>query len=318
MHIVVLDQITIGTTLDYSALEALGTLELYSSSTPEEMLQRVTQADVLIGNKVQFQEATLHTARHLKLICSAGTGYNQIDLTYAKTRGIGVCNVPAYSTDSVAQHTFALLFQYMEKINQFEQIVQEKNIMEQDIYTLVPTHFFELRGKTWGIIGLGNIGRRVAELAQCFGCRVIYYSTSGQNTDPQYTRVTLEELLTQSDIISIHAPLNDNTKNLLTAAEFKKMKATACLINVGRGGIANEEDLVNAVQTHQIGGACVDVFETEPIPDDSPYFRVSCYDNLILTPHIAWGADEARQRVIDQTAENIAAFLRGESLHRIV
>ena len=318
MKIIVLDQITIGNDLNYSELSKYGEVILNSNCNTEEMLDFVKDADVLVGNKIKFNEQTLRTAEHLKLICVTGTGYNNVDIAYAKKHEIGVCNIPAYSIDSVTQHTFALLFQYMEKINEYDQCVRERSYIGKDVFGLVSTHFFELRNKVWGIIGLGNIGKRVAEIASCFGCKVIYYSTSGKNNNSTYQQVSLDTLLAESDIISIHAPMNDTTRNLLTFAEFQKMKKTACILNVGRGGIANEEDLVRAVEEDIIAGACIDVFEEEPIKENSPYLTEKVKSNIVLTPHIAWGAVESRQRAIDVTAANIHAFICGENLNRVV
>ena len=318
MKIVLLEQRSIGMDLDYSRLYRLGSVTANPGCGEEEMKKLIKDADIIVGNKFFFGERTLDEAPHLKLICITSTGYDNCDLDYLKKRGVALCNVAAYSTDSVAQHTFALLFRYMEKISEFEAHVHARDFIGRDLHRLVPYHFFELRDKTWGIIGLGNIGKRVAEIASAFGCRVIYYSASGENRDNRYERVSIEELLRQSDVLSIHAPLNEKTSNLLTVREFQMMKPTACLINVGRGGIANEADLAEAVRTGIIGGACIDVYEKEPIREDSPYLGLSDYSNLILTPHIAWAAKESRQRSVNETAANIESFFSGGKRNRIV
>lgn len=319
MNIVLLDKITIGNDIDDTALEQYGQVTVYQNSTPEEIRERIVDADILIGNKILFCEEVLKVAKHLKLICVTGTGYNNVDITYARENQIGVCNIPAYSTDSVAQHTFALLFRFMEKIADYEKKVQDRSFIGKDVYSnLVPNHFFELRNKTWGIVGMGNIGRQVAEIAAAFGCNVLYFSTSGITRSDKYKMVPLEELMKQSDILSIHAPMNDTTRNLITKEQISLMKSSACIINVGRGGIVNEADLVEAIQEGTIAGACIDVYEKEPIAADSPYLTIQNYDNLILTPHIAWGAKEARQRAIDETVENIKAFVKGDKRCRVV
>ena len=318
MKIVVLDKITLGNDLDYSVLYKFGDVVLNSVCTEADMERLVADADITVSNKPRYHAETLKNAKNLKLICLTATGYDNCDISYLKERGIALCNIPSYSTDSVAQHVFAMLFQYMEKINEFEKLVRTRSYVDQDLYGMVPTRFFELRGKTWGIIGFGKIGKRVAEIASVFGCKVIYYSTSGKNDDKQYRKVSLDTLLADSDIISIHAPLNKETKDLITKKELNKMKSSACLINVGRGGIVNEADLAEALKKKEIGGACIDVFEKEPIQPASPYLGLNDYSNLILTPHIAWSAIESRQRAINECAENIRAFLKGEERNRVI
>lgn len=318
MKIILLDQITIGNDLDYSGLQELGDVLLNQSCTEDEMRKLSVSADILIGNKVQFNEKTLSQAENLKLICLTSTGYNNCDLDYLKKRGIGLCNIPSYSTDSVAQHTFAMLFHYMEKLDRYHEHVRRRDFVGKDVYSLAPTHFHELSGKTWGIIGMGNIGRKVADIASAFGCRVIYYSSSDTDRSEKYSRVSLDELLSRSYILSIHAPLTEKTRDLLTMKELRKMKREACIINVGRGGIANESDLAEALKNEIISGACIDVYSEEPIREDSPYLQIADHPGLVLTPHIAWAAVESRQRAIDLTAANIRSFLKGEKQNRIL
>ncbi len=322
MQIGLLDQITIGNDLDYTELSKLGDVKFYQNTEAGNMRERVKDMNILIGNKISFNRQQLEGAKNLKLVCVTGTGYNNVDLEFLKERGIGLCNIPAYSTDSVVQHTFALLFRFMERISEYETITRERSFVGKDLYNMVDTRFFELRGKTWGIIGLGNIGRQVAAVASAFGCRVIYFSASGIDREEAYIRTGLKELLEQSDVISIHAPMNEKVKNLITITELRQMKSTACIINVGRGGIIRETDLVTALSEGVIAGACIDVYEMEPISPDSPYLSEKLdqdtYRKLILTPHIAWGAKESRQRAIDETIKNIRSFLEGVPLNRIV
>lgn len=322
MQIGLLDQITIGNDLNYTELNKLGDVSFFQNTETETMKERVKDMNILIGNKIRFDRQQLEEAKNLKLICVTGTGYNNVDLEFLKEREISLCNIPAYSTDSVAQHTFALLFRFMERISEYEKITRERSMIGKDLYNMVDTHFFELRGKTWGIIGLGNIGRQVAAIASAFGCRVIYFSASGIDREEAYERTGLKELLEQSDIISVHAPMNEKTKSLITITELRQMKTTACIINVGRGGIIMENDLVTALSEGAIAGACIDVYEKEPIPPDSPYLKRTLdqelYRKLILTPHIAWGAKESRQRAIDETIENIRSFLEGGRRSRIL
>ena len=243
MKIVFLDAKTIGDDLDLSGFDRFGEVVKYDYSTPEEAAVRSREADVLIVNKVQINEASTGDAEHLKLVCVTATGTNNLDKEYLERRNIAWRNVAGYSTETVAQHTFALLFYLMEKMNYYDQYVKSGKYMNDRLFTHFSNVFYELNGKTWGIIGMGNIGRRVAEIAKVFGCNVIYYSTTGKNQQQDFQRVEWEELLTQSDIISVHAPLTDATLNLMDAEAFAKMKPSAIFINVGRGPLVVEEEL---------------------------------------------------------------------------
>ena len=238
-------------------------------------------------------------------------------MAYARERGIGVANVAGYSVPIVPQHTFALYLALSEHIAHFDTYVKSGEYTRSGIFSHFMPSFTELEGKTWGIIGLGNIGKRVARIAEAFGCRVIYYSTSGKNNDPNYTQVDFDTLLAESDVVSIHAPLNEKTLHLLNADAFKKMKSTAFLINVGRGPIVDEAALVDALNQGEIAGAGLDVMDVEPLPADSPLFKVKDPSRILLTPHMAWASVEARQRLVNEAALNLAAFLRGECRNRV-
>lgn len=294
MKIVFLDAKTIGDDLDLSGFDRFGEVVKYDYFTPEEAAVRSREADVLIVNKVQINEASTGDAEHLKLVCVTATGTNNLDKEYLERRNIAWRNVAGYSTETVAQHTFALLFYLMEKMNYYDQYVKSGKYMNDRLFTHFSNVFYELNGKTWGIIGMGNIGRRVAEIAKVFGCNVIYYSTTGKNQQQDFQRVEWEELLTQSDIISVHAPLTDATLNLMDAEAFAKMKPSAIFINVGRGPIVVEEDLCRALETGEIAAAGLDVLREEPMSKDNPLQRIQDSSKLVITPHIAWASVEAK------------------------
>ncbi|MDY5775565.1 MAG: D-2-hydroxyacid dehydrogenase [Lachnospiraceae bacterium] len=309
MKIVFLDAKTIGDDLDLSGFDRFGEVVKYDYSTPEEAAVRSREADVLIVNKVQINEASTGDAEHLKLVCVTATGTNNLDKEYLERRNIAWRNVAGYSTETVAQHTFALLFYLMEKMNYYDQYVKSGKYMNDRLFTHFSNVFYELNGKTWGIIGMGNIGRRVAEIAKVFGCNVIYYSTTGKNQQQDFQRVEWEELLTQSDIISVHAPLTDATLNLMDAEAFAKMKPSAIFINVGRGPIVVEEDLCRALETGEIAAAGLDVLREEPMSKDNPLQRIQDSSKLVITPHIAWASVEARKRLMKIVEKQIENFL---------
>lgn len=318
MKIVITDALTLGNDIDLSPFEQIGEVVCYKTSTVEEAKIRLADADIAIVNKVLMRAETLESAKNLKMIALTATGYNNVDLEYAKRRGIRVANVSGYSTDSVVQHTFALMFYVMEKLSYYDAYVKSGEYAKALVFTHFDKIFMELSGKTWGIIGLGEIGRGVAKVAQAFGCRVIYYSTSGRNNNGDYEKVTFDEILEQSDILSIHAPLNDATENLMNYDAFRKMKRTSILVNVGRGPIINEADLKRALDEDLIGGAGLDVVCREPIAEDNPLNEIKDSSKLIITPHIAWATYEARSRLMKEVYENIQSFLAGKNRNVVV
>lgn len=313
MKIVFLESETLGTDVDLSKFDQLGEVIRYPRSNPDENAARIAQADILIVNKVPMNEETLKDADHLKLICITATGTNIVDFNYTNKRNLKVANVKGYSTQSVIQHTFALFFYVFEKLRYYDEFVKSGEYIRSDIFSHFEVKFHELYGKTWGIIGLGEIGRGVAEVAKQFGCKVIYYSTSGKNSNPAYDQVDLDTLLKESDVVSIHAPLNQNTENLIGEEELRKMKKSAILLNLGRGPIINEYALAKALREDWIAGAGLDVLKVEPMAADNPLYEIKDSKKLIITPHIAWATVEARQRVVDEVYKNIEAFLKGES-----
>lgn len=308
MKIVFLDVKTIGEDIDLSCFDALGEVVKYPFSTPEEALERTKDADVIVLNKVEINEKSIGKAEHLKLVCVTATGTNNLDKEYLADRGIQWRNVAGYSTESVAQHTFALLFYLLEKLNYYDNYVKSEKYIGDVTFTHFANVFHEISGKTWGIVGLGNIGRRVADLAKLFGCCVIYYSTSGKNNNNDYERVSFDELLKTSDIISVHAPLDENTRGLMNADAFQKMKETAIFLNLGRGPIVVEDDLAKALKEDQIAAAGLDVLSVEPMAENNPLREIKDSEKLIITPHIAWASVEARTRLMKIICNQIKEF----------
>ncbi len=317
MKIVILDSNTLGNDLDLTIFNDLGVVTVYGFTSPNEVIERIKNANVIIANKVILNESNLKHAKNLGLICLTATGTNNVDKTYTNTRNIIVSNVVGYSTNSVAQHTFSLLFYLYEKLSYYDHYVKSGAYCGDEIFTHFDKKFNELEGKTWGIIGMGNIGRKVAAIASAFGCQIIYYSTSGKNSEQIYTQVELNKLLQTSDIISIHAPLNSNTDNLISYDELSIMKSSSILLNLGRGRIVNEKDLTKALTENIIAGAGLDVLEFEPINSDNPLLSIQDSTKLLITPHIAWASIEARNRVIDEVKANIKAFILGGARNQI-
>lgn len=310
MKIVFLDAKTIGEDIDLSGFDVLGEVVKYGFSTAEEARERSKDADVLILNKVQVNQQTIGEADHLKLVCVTATGTNNLDKEYLDKRGIAWRNVAGYSTESVAQHTFAMLFYLLEKLPYYDNYVKSEKYVNDVSFTHFAKAFHELSGMTYGIIGLGNIGRRVADIAKAFGCRVIYYSTSGRNSQPGYERVSFDELLEQSDIVSIHAPLDENTLGLMNKEAFAKMKKSSILLNVGRGPIINEADLAEALNNKTIAAAGLDVLSVEPMQEDNPLRGIKDSERLLITPHIAWAGVEARNRLMGIILGQIKEFFK--------
>lgn len=314
--IVILDGKTLGR-VDYIKLNEFGQVTYYDETAPNQVSERIKEANIILTNKVVLSREHLEEAKNVELICEMATGFNNIDIEYARERKIAVTNVAGYSTNTVAQHTFATVLHLYDKISYFDEFVKSGEYSKSGMFTNVEKTYNDLCGKVWGIIGLGAIGKKVASIAEAFGARVIYYSTSGKNSTTEYKRVEFEELLEKSDIISIHAPLNENTKGLINYEALSKMKRNVILANMGRGPIVVDTDLARAIDEDIIGGAALDVFEVEPIPEDNPIMKVTRKDKLVLTPHIAWASEEARNRLFKDLLENIKAYNRGEKRNRV-
>ena len=304
MKIVFLDAETMGN-VSFEPFERLGEFVSYQTSTPEEARERVKDADVMMINKVLVNKELIDAAPELKLICVAATGVNHIDVDYAASKGIPVRNLAGYSTDSVAQSTFMHILSLAGGAPYFDASVKSGSYSRSGMFTDPNWNWTELAGKTIGIIGLGNIGKKVAKIAEAFGMDVCYYSTSGIAHCQDYPCLSLEDLLRRSDIVSVHAPLNDRTLNLLGAKEFALMKPTAYIVNMGRGAIIVEADLAAAVDNGTIAGAGIDVFVHEPIPEDHPYLTMKHPERMRLTPHVAWASVEARTRLVSMMADNV-------------
>ena len=317
MKIVQLDRNTLGYDINTGVFADFGEYEQHDADTLENNREYIKDADVVIFNKAVMNEQMLKDAPNVRLLCVTATGYDNIDLDYARSRHIAAANVKAYSTASVAQHTFALTLSLLEKLRYYDDYVKTGKYSAQSGFCNFDERFTELDGKTWGIAGMGNIGRKVAHIAEAFGCNVIYYSTSGKNQNGDYRKVDFDELLSSSDILSLHCPLNDRTRGMIDIQAMKKMKPSAILINVARGPVVVEEDLAQALEQGIIAGAGLDVLSREPMSADNPLHRIKDSRRLIITPHMAWASAEARQRCVDEIYLNIKAFLQGEERNRV-
>lgn len=306
--IVFLDADTLGETR-FFPLTRLGNLTVFQTTAPDQRIERISGKDIVITNKVIIDKEVIDACPSMKLVCITATGMNNVDLEYASQKGIRVMNVAGYSTESVAQLTFSLLFHIMTDLDYYNSYVKDGEYAKSHIFTHHGKPFRELAGKNYGIIGMGTIGRRVAEIAQAFKANVCYYSTSGKNLDTGYRHVPLNELLKESDIISIHCPLNDATRDLISYEELRIMKNDAILINMARGGIVNESDLACALDEGLIGYAAVDVLSKEPPDESNPLLHLKNPEKLVITPHIAWASVESRERLIDGVIRNISGFL---------
>lgn len=313
MKIVILERKSVGMDVDVSQFGNFGELVTYDTTEKNQVAERVKDADIIIANKAPINEETIGGAPNVKLVCEFATGFDNVDITYCKSRGIKVTNATNYSTETVAQHTFALAFYILEKLNHYDNYVKSGEYAKSDSFTNFDKIFTEIYGKTWGIIGMGNIGRKVASVATAFGCRVIFYSASGKSTCTDYEQVDFDTLLKESDILSLHCPLTDRTRNLIDLEAMKKMKKSAVLINVARGPVVNNGDLYTALMEEEIAGAGLDVVEKEPIAVDNPLNKIKDSGKLIITPHIGWASVEARTRCVEEAYKNVEAFLRGES-----
>ncbi len=308
MKIVLLDASTLGNIKGLEQLSQFGEVVFFDTTSRDEVFERVKDAEIILTNKVVIDKDVMSAAPNLKLISVLATGVNIIDLEEADKRNIKVKNVAGYSTNSVAQQTFSLLFALTNKVSAYDQYVKSGEYSKSSIFTNLNFPFWEINGKRFGIIGLGAIGQKVAQIATAFGAEVVYFSASGKNNNQTYQRLELNALLETSDVVSIHAPLNEFTKMLLNYDELSKMKSSALLINVGRGGIVNEHDLHKILIENKIAGAALDVFEKEPIIENHILLDPKIADKLVFSPHIAWASIEARQELWRLTIQNIKEF----------
>lgn len=314
MNIVILERNSVGTDIDVSCFEEFGEVTYYENTVGvEQTRERIKDADIVIANKAPLNEKTLATAPNVKFVSVFATGFDNCDLAYCKSRGIPVTNVVDYSTAMVAQHTLTLALTLSQKLPHYDNYVKSGQYMAQSRFSNFDIPFTELDGKTWGIVGMGNIGKRVAKIAEAFGCRVIFHSITGRSTCTDYEQVDKDTLLAESDFLSLHCPLSDLSRDFIDAEALGKMKKTAILINVARGPVVNNRDLYVALTHETIQAAGLDVLEKEPIQADNPLHRIMDSNRLIITPHLAWASVEARTRCVMGVYENIAAFLRGEA-----
>ena len=317
MKIVVLDKMTLGDDISLDPITKNGECELYDNLDSSLIGSVLSDADVCVTNKKVLGEHNLKDCKNLKLICLTATVYNNVDVEWCKKRGIKVRNVPGYCTESVCQHTFALLLSLIESITYYDNFVKTGVYTKSGVANHLGKPFYEINGKQWGIIGMGGIGREVAKVATAFGAKVIYAPVSGKSRKEIYDEVTLDELFKTSDIVSIHSPLNAKTENLVNKEKLSLMKKDAVIINVGRGAIVNSHDLVEAVDTGIIRGAGIDVYPTEPPQADDPFMNIKHPERFVLTPHIAWASVEARQRCVDIVGENINSFIENRGCNDV-
>lgn len=315
MKIVALDAATLGADIDLSPIRVLGDLVAYDVSVEEEIPERVENADVILVNKLKMNERTLHGAKNLKLILETATGYDNIDTAYCATRGIAVCNVPAYSTDSVAQVTLSMALALTTHLFAYRDHVNSGAYTKEGVANRLSPVYHEISSMTWGVVGGGNIGRRVAEIAKALGCRVLVCRKSVETV---FENADLDTLCREADIISLHVPLTPETKGMITKERIGMMKRNAILINVARGAVCDEAALAEAIERGELGGLGVDVFATEPFSAEHPFSHIMHRENVCFTPHMAWGASEARARCLGTCAENMKAFFAGERQNRVV
>ena len=314
LNIVILDAATLGSDIKFSCFEEIGTVTVFGRTEPGQVKENIKDADVVIVNKVKLNRENLCYARNLKLICVTATGYDNIDTSYCRENNIGVCNVKGYSSQSVAQVTIALALSLLNNITHFDRFVKSGEYTKSGRENKVEPVFHELNTLTWGVIGLGNIGKKTADMAKALGFSVLAYKRS---PDSDYKCVELSQLLEKSDVISVHLPLTDSTRKIIGKDEIEKMKPGAVFINVARGAVSDEEALADAVLENRLGGLGIDVYDGEPMSSCSPYNKLKDFDNVILTPHMAWGAYESRVRCMTEIVENIKSFLNGERRNRV-
>lgn len=312
-NIAFLDLETIGKVDNLKLISKLGNFEYYETTDPDQVVERCEGKEVVIVNKVEMTAEVMKQLPDLRLICVAATGINNVDLQYAESKGIEVKNVAGYSTDSVAQLTFTMLLYLINKPYYYDSYVKSGAYSRSGSFTHHNEPFWELKGKRMGIIGLGTIGRQVARIAESFGMEVVFYSTTGRNNHINYKRFELDDLLKSSDVVSIHAPLNKQTQDLITYDKMKLMRPCAIILNLGRGGIINEKDLARALNDNLIGAAGIDVMEQEPINADNPMLKLFDKEKILITPHMAWASKESRELLLEKIARNIEVYIKSKS-----
>ena len=314
MNICILDKSSMGNDTPFDPIYKFGKVEIYDSTLPSEIVQRTENAEVIITNKVRITDAVISKAKNLKLICVFATGFDNIDLISARKHGVAVCNVPGYSTDSVTLLTVSTVLALYSHLKEYNEYVVSGRYTESGVANRLVPVFHELRGKTWGIVGFGNIGKAVAKVAESFGMKVL---VNKRTPIPEYECVDIDTLCKNSDIISLHCPLNDATKNLIDRNRLSIMKNNVVLVNEARGAVVDEESVADAIKEGTIGAFGCDVYSAEPFGKEHPYTEIMNLPNVLLTPHAAWGAYEARERCVNVIANNIQSFLDKKSLNRV-
>lgn len=314
MKITLLDAATLGYDMDFDKLGRFGELEVYQTTPSDKIEERISNSDIVIVNKVRLDGAVLKNARRVRLICEAATGYDNIDIEWCAAHGIAVSNVVGYSSDSVAQITVATVLSLVSHLNEYSNFVSDGSYSRSGVATRISPTYREISGSVWGIVGYGNIGRRVAEVAKALGCQVIVC----KNTPVEGVEcVDINELCKRSDIITLHTPLNDSTRGLIGREQIGLMKKTAIVVNESRGAVVDEETLAEAVKDGRIAGLGSDVYSVEPFSESHPYYEIKDRENVCFTPHMAWGSYEARERCLNEISKNILAFINGNRRNRV-
>lgn len=314
MKIVLLDKATLGDDLSFDKFNEFGEVVIYQTSNEEEVLDRVCDADVIVINKIKINDNVLSKAKRLKLVCVAATGYDNIDILACKARNIAVCNVVGYSTHSVAQVTLAMVLSLSVKLTNFTDFVESGEYTKSGVANRLTPVYHELCGKVWGVVGYGNIAKQVIKVAEAIGCKVI---VNRRTPCDEEGFVDLKTLCKESDIISIHTPLNDSTRGMIDEEMLSLMKKDVIIVNTARGAVTDEEAIAKAVKEKRIGAFGCDVYAKEPFSKAHPFNEIMCYPNVCLTPHMAWGSFESRNRCMDEIAKNIKAFLANETRNRV-
>ena len=314
MQITFLDAATLGDDLTYEMFEAIGNVTVYQSTTDETFVEHAADADVVIINKFKLNAQNLPYAKKLRLICIAATGYDNVDLDYCRAHGIAVCNVIGYSTQSVAQLTVSMALSLYTHLPEYNAFVRSGEYTRRGIANCLTPVYHEIAGKTWGIVGFGNIGKQVGRVAEALGCHVL---VNKRTPIDKWHCVDFDTICRESDILSIHVPLSDSTRGLLDQVHIDMLKRDAIVINVARGAVTDEAALANAILERRIGGLGVDVYSVEPMPNDHPFQAIKDFPNVSLTPHMAWGGYETRVRLLGEMAQNIKSFYSGDRRCRV-
>lgn len=314
MKIVILDSGTLGADVDLSPIEALGEVIEYKFTAPCEVADRLADADVAVLNKIKLNKDNLSDAKSLKLICVAATGYDNIDVAYCREHGISVCNVPGYSTDSVAQLSVSMALSLVTHLDEYRGFVHSGEYSRSSSANRLEPVYHEIAGQTWGVVGGGGIGSKVAEIAQALGCRVLLCR---RKPEDRYESADIDRICRECDIISLHVPLSDETRGMISRERIASMKDGVVIVNTARGAVCDEQAIADGVLSGKIGALGCDVYSKEPFGEDHPFYTILDRPNVCLTPHMAWGSAEARNRCVRRMAENITEFFMGNTHNRI-